>query len=176
MHAFRDGPVPVPADHGSTADAQPLRAWEMLMREGVAAARGGRFGAAEDLYQRALELARGLLYLDAPGGGHEDDRVAAFVVSRLNLADLYRDADRTDAAVAHLCAAHRTLMALLRNGQTPQALRQAAFRHSRETHAALLAHVAEYGGHPDIEAAVRAGCMPLAAQPPLAGLQGATLH
>ncbi len=39
-------------------------------------------------------------------------------------------------------------------------MQQAAFRHSRETHAALLSHLSEHGSHPALLNALRAGCMP----------------
>ena len=144
-----------------------LHAWEDLMRRGLEAARRGQPGLAEGLCLRALLIAQSLL----AGAGDEraDDRMAAFVVTHLNLADLHRDADRPHDAVDHLCAAHRTLMEMLRDARTDPALQQAAFRHSRETHAALLAHLGEHGSDPAIVAALRAGCMPF---PP----HGFTLH
>jgi hypothetical protein len=144
-----------------------LPAWERLMRRGVDASRRGHIVLAEGLYLQALGIAEPLL--EAGGSESADNRVAAFVVTHLNLADLHRDADRTEDAVAHLCTAHRTLMALLREGQTEPALQQAACRHSRETHAALISHLGEHGAHPAILAALRAGCMPF--PPP-----GVTLH
>jgi hypothetical protein len=123
-----------------------LPAWERLMRRGVDASRRGHIVLAEGFYQQALGIAQPLL--EAGEGGSADHRVAAFVVTHLNLADLHRDAERTDDAVGHLCTAHRTLMALLRDGQTEPALQQAACRHSRETHAALVLHLSEHGAHP----------------------------
>jgi hypothetical protein len=149
------------------ASAGGLPAWERLMRRGVDASRRGHLVLAEGLYLQALGIAQPLL--EAHGGESADNRVAAFVVTHLNLADLLRDAERTEEAVDHLCTAHRTLMALLRDGQTEPALQQAACRHSRETHAALVAHLSEHGAHPAILAALRAGCMPF--PPP-----GITLH
>ncbi len=147
-----------------------LREWEGLMRRGVDAARCGHAMLAEGLYLQALGIAQGLLEADARGHS-ADDRVAAFVVTHLNLADLHRDAEQTNEAVAHLCAAHRTLMALLRDAGTEPTLQQAACRHGRETHAALMAHLGEHGSHPAIVAALRAGCMPFPPPP-----HGITLH
>jgi hypothetical protein len=144
-----------------------LRTWERAMRRGVDAARGGHLRLAEDFYLQALGLAQPLL--DAGCAERADDRIAAFVVTHLNLSDLHRDAERTEDAVAHLCVAHCRLMALLRDPQAEPALQHAARRHSRETHAALVAHLGEHGGHPAILAALRAGCMPF--PPP-----GITLH
>lgn len=144
-----------------------LHAWERVMRRGVDAARCGQLLLAESLYLQALRLAQPLL--DAGCAGRADDRIAAFVVTHLNLSDLHRDAERSDDAVAHLCMAHCRLMALLRDPLAEPALQQAACRHSRETHAALVAHLGEHGIHPAILAALRAGCMPF--PPP-----GVTLH
>lgn len=149
-----------PADGG-------LLAWERLMRRGVDAARCGHLLLAEGLYLQALGVAQPLL--DTGCAERADDRIAAFVVTHLNLSDLHRDAERIEDAVAHLCVAHCRLMALLRDPQTEPALQQAACRHSRETHAALVVHLGEHGGHPAILAALRAGCMPF--PPP-----GVTLH
>jgi hypothetical protein len=70
-----------------------LRTWERLMRRGLDAARG--------------ECA--------------DDRIAAFVVTHLNLSDLRRDAERIEDAVAHLgehCG-HPAILAALRAGCMP---------------------------------------------------------
>ena len=144
-----------------------LRAWERVMRRGVDAARCGHLLLAEALYLQALGLTQPLL--DAGCAERADDRIAAFVVTHLNLSDLHRDAERTEDAVAHLCVAHCRLMALLRDPFAEPALQQAACRHSRETHAALVAHLGEHGVHPTILAALRAGCMPF--PPP-----GITLH
>ena len=144
-----------------------LRAWERVMRRGVDAARCGQVMLAEGLYLQALDLAQPLL--DAGCAECADDRIAAFVVTHLNLSDLHRDAERIEDAVAHLCVAHCRLMALLRDPLVEPALQQAACRHSRETHAALVAHLGEHGGHPAILAALCAGCMPF--PPP-----GVTLH
>lgn len=56
-------------------------------------------------------------------------------------------------------------MRLLCDPQAGIDLRQAALRHSRETHAALLAHLQTHGPHPAIARALRAGCLALAVGP-----------
>lgn len=135
-----------------------LPEWERLMRGACDAMRRGQAALAESTCLQALAIAQALL---ASGDvACADDRVAAFVVTHLQLSDLHREADHAHAAAAYLCTAHCTLMALLRSAATEPALQQAAFRHSRETHAALLAHLAEHGSDPAIVAALRAGCMP----------------
>ncbi|MDO9438456.1 hypothetical protein [Hydrogenophaga sp.] len=153
----------------ASASAHLLGNWETLMREGVQASRGGNAATARRLYLQALDIAQTLLAFQACDGSGADNRVAAFVVSHLNLADAYRDADQTPQALAHVCNAHHTLMALMRDAEASPALQQAARRHSRDTHTALLDHLALHGSHPDIEAALRAGCMPYP-------WPGATLH
>jgi len=146
-----------------------LPEWESLMRGACDARRRGQAALAEAGCRQALTVAQGLL--SHGEAACADDRVAAFVVTHLQLADLQRDAERIHDAAAHLCAAHCTLMALLRSPATEPLLQQAAFRHSRETHAALLAHLAEHGSDPAIVAALRAGCMPFSH-----AAHGATLH
>ena len=145
-----------------------LRAWERVMRRGVDAARGGQLLLAEGLYLQALGLAQPLL--DAGCAERADDRIAAFVVTHLNLADLHNDLDEPQAAVVHLCGAHETLMALMRDPAGDHDMQQAAFRHSKATHTALLDHLSEHGSHPAVLDALRAGCMPF----PLT--RGHTLH
>lgn len=146
-----------------------LPEWEGLMRGVGDAMRRGQAVLAETTCLQALAIAQALLM--AGDTARADDRMAAFVVTHLQLADLCRNADREHQAVAHLCTAHCTLMALLRSVTADPALQQAAFRHSRETHAALLAHLAEHGSDPAIVAALRAGCMPFSH-----AAHGATLH
>jgi hypothetical protein len=138
--------------------APGLVEWQSLMRRGCDAARCGNTALAGHLYQQSLVIAQSLM---AHGRGFSaDDRLAAFVVTHLNLADLHNDLEEPHAAVAHLCGAHETLMALVRDPHGDHDMQQAAFRHSRETHAALLSHLSEHGSHPAVLDALRAGCMP----------------
>ncbi len=144
--------------HDAAAPAAGLAEWQSLMQRGCDAARCGNTALAGHLFQQSLVIAQSLM---THGGGFSaDDRLAAFVVSRLNLADLHNDLDEPQATVAHLCGAHETLMALVRDPSGDHDMQQAAFRHSRETHAALLAHLNEHGSHPAVLDALRAGCMP----------------
>jgi len=149
-----------------------LGEWEHLTRQALAAERCGQGALAGCLHRRALVLALSLLQSGRASGPSADSRMAAFVVTHLNLADLHACAGEIDAAVDHLGAAHRTLMALLRDAQAGPALQQAALRHSRETHAALLAHLSAHGSHPGIVAALQAGIQPF----PLAAQHAITVH
>ncbi len=152
------------------AAAQPsLADWQVLMRAGVEHVSGGRFAHADRCYAEALAIARALLLRSIAGDEAEagaervhDDRVAAFVVTRLNMADLCMALGERHAAVAHRCIAHRTLMTLLRSDKVAPALQQAALRHSRQTHVALLDHVAVHGSHPDVDVALRTAPQPAA--------------
>ncbi len=96
-----------------------LRAWERVMRRGVDAARCGHLLLAEGLYLQALGLAQPLL--GAGCAERPDDRIAAFVVTHLNLSDLHRDAERIEDAVAHLGehGVHPAILAALRAGCMP---------------------------------------------------------
>ena len=149
----------------STATLPGLQEWEHLMRQAVDATRFGNAATAERLYREALFIAEAVLddaACECPthAGACADDRVAAFVVTHLNLSELLVDADCAAEAIAGLCTAHRRLMALLRHPNTSPAMQLAACRHSRETHAALLSHLTGPDNHPAIVAALQAGCMP----------------
>lgn len=100
--------------------------------------------------QQALVLA--LRIVQAPPAGREDDCIAALVVSHLNLADLQAEAGALDASAQLLCSVHATLLGLMADGSQGTALQRAAWRHSRESHAALLRHVQAHGPHPDTTA------------------------
>ncbi|MGB3071862.1 MAG: hypothetical protein WBC18_25180 [Ottowia sp.] len=139
-----------------------LPEWKALMRRGMNADRGRAPEQAQALYLLARDIAQTLLEGSADPMP-ADDRVAAFVVTHLNLSDSFSDAGQPEAAVPHLCSAHRKLIALLVVDGVASDLRQAAWRHSRETHAALIQHLSEYGDHPDIMAALHTGCIPMTA-------------
>lgn len=129
------------------------------MVRGTAAARQGQVLLALASFQQALGLARALL--EVPGE-RCDDCVAALVVSHHKLAEVQSDAGGSDLAAAQLALAHETLMHLLCNAAARGALRQAALRRCRETHAALLRYIEAHGPHPTIARALRAGCLGLA--------------
>ncbi len=136
-----------------------LHEWKALMDQGLHASRGHEPAQAQMLYRHALAFAQQLLAGPA-GQVTDDDRVAAFVVTSLNLAESLVDMEQMAEAVLCLSGAHRTLMALLRNETTSMSLQQAICRHGRETHAALVRHWSEHGVHPEIMVALRDGCMP----------------
>ncbi|MBW8466261.1 hypothetical protein [Acidovorax sp.] len=134
------GLLPVPAT---------LPQWERTMQ---------RARAAGQMGQMAMALALALrLVQQTPPAGREDDCIAALVVSHLNVADLQVQAAEPDAAARLLGRAHGLLRSLVADGRCGAALRQAAWRHGRETHAALLAHVRSHGSHPAITQALAGG-------------------
>jgi len=126
-----------------------LARWEHAMRSARAARELGQLRLAAACQHQALALSLRLLE-QAPPPGREDDCVAALVVSHLNLADLQAQAAALDDAAQLLCRAHALLLGLMADARHGTPLRQAAWRHSRETHAALLQHLRAHGPHPAI--------------------------
>ncbi|MFT3814670.1 MAG: hypothetical protein QM740_15040 [Acidovorax sp.] len=112
-----------------------LDEWERLTRAGLEASRAHCVVHALAWHRQALRVAHQLM--EAQAGVAEDDRLAAFVVAHLNLADCHADMNQPDAAAECLHCAHHTLLALLRDEAQPEPMRQAAARHVRETFAAL---------------------------------------
>lgn len=134
----------------------PFAPWHGAMARGATAARQGWLLLALASYQEALAIARALLRVQ---DGRSDDRVAALVVAHHQLAETQADAGAAELAATHLALAHETLMGLLCDPDAGGELQQAALRHSRETHAALLLHLQRHGPHPTITRALRAGCL-----------------
>lgn len=130
-----------------------LPLWERTMQRAHAAERLGQVAMALAYQQQALALSLRVLQ-QVPPVGREDDCVAALVVSHLNVADWQAQAAELDAAAHLRCRVHALLQGLLADGRHSPALREAAVRHSRETLAALFAHVAHHGPHPAIALAL----------------------
>lgn len=120
----------------NTAHHPLLQEWQRLTREGLEAHRAHCVVHALVWHQRALQVAHQLMEL--PADVADDDRLAAFVVAHLNLADCHADMNQPAAAADCVGCAHRRLLALLHDEAQPPTLRQAAARHLRETLAALL--------------------------------------
>lgn len=143
----------------SASVAQPpatLPQWERAMQRARAAGQMGQMVMALALEQQALALSLRLVQ-QTPPAGREDDCIAALVVSHLNVADGQVQAADPDAAARLLSRAHGLLQSLVADGRAGAALRQAALRHGRETHAALLAHVRSHGPHPAISQVLAVG-------------------
>lgn len=84
------------------------------------------------------------------------DRLAAFVVAHLNIADCYADMGQPSSAAECLSCAHHKLMALLHGDTVPESLQIAASRQLHQTYAALSEHRAKHGEHPLVERALNA--------------------
>ncbi|QJE02814.1 DUF2753 family protein [Massilia forsythiae] len=134
-----------------------LPRWEAVTRKAIALMRSAGAGPALADHECALAIACRLI--DAPPSGRAQDCVAALVVSHHNLADLWRARGDTGGAAAHLCRAHEALLALASDDGRDACLRQAALRHLRETHLALVAHAARHGPHDRITRALRQGML-----------------
>jgi hypothetical protein len=129
-----------------------LQPWHNVTARGVRAARQGRLMLALVSHQQALRIAQDLLAMPT--------------AQRADRAELQSDAGGTDLAAAQLARAHEVLMRLLCDPSVCRALRRAALRHSHVTHAGLLRYLHEYGPHPAITRALRAGCLSVATGSP----------
>lgn len=162
MNPFSSQPSAIAAAASSPLSAPPTLAhWERVTRHALVAARLGQVVLALANSWEALAIAQQLV--EQPSPTRADDCVAALVVSHHNLADLHLQEGALDAAAGQLCRAHEALMALLQDSDRPTAIQQAAWRHSRETHAGLLGFLTEHGPHPAISRGLHAGCLAFAA-------------
>lgn len=147
--------------------------WTQAMHRATAAHHTGQVVLALSHYQAALSMAQGLVEGRAAVGrlapalseAEVEARICAFVSSHRCLACLQAEAGSPEAAAGTLAQAHMALLSLVQRCPHTDAWHRAAVWHCRETHAALLAHWAQHGGHADIERALRAGCLPLSTQP-----------
>ncbi|HEK1691086.1 hypothetical protein PpSQ1_08730 [Pseudomonas putida] len=107
----------------------------------------GELVDARELYLQALALAQVLFER-----WHDvEEAVAAFVVAHHNLADLHLRLNQPQESADYLCAAHQRLLQASQQARLPQALRDAALRHSGRTYTQLLSFIAEYGQYPRTE-------------------------
>ena len=149
----------------------PMPEWTQTMRRATQAQHTGQWVLALAQFQMALAQARALLCWH-PGGekgtatvddAQADARVCAFVSSHRCLADLQTEGGSPELAASTLAQAHTTMLSLLQAHPSAGAWHRAAAWHSRDTHAALMAHWADHGPHPHIDRALRAGCLALTA-------------
>jgi hypothetical protein len=150
--------------YNPVANGPSLSLWEALTRQGMNAASEQQKATAFTAYEHALTIARRLI--EAPPPGRDEDCIAALVVSHQNLADLHADQGNHDDAARLLCQAHEFLIALSLNAERPATLRRIALRHSRETHVALIRHLARYGQHPLIARTLDDASLALSASGP----------
>ena len=133
----------------SSAPGRPapgyLGKWQAQMACSVNALQQGDFQCALGHLMQAGILAKAILS-DPSRRISDDDRVAAYVVTHLNLADVSVQENYGELALDYLCRAYRALATLIADQQAAISLRQSAFRHIRELRAALARFSA---GHAD---------------------------
>ncbi|AIR88023.1 DUF2753 family protein [Pseudomonas cremoricolorata] len=107
----------------------------------------GELVDAREHYLQALALAQVLFER-----WHDvDEAVAVFVIAHHNLADLHLRLNQPHESADYLCSAHQRLLQASQEARLPQALREAALRHSARTYTELLNFIAEYGQYPRTE-------------------------
>ena len=125
------------SDH-HLADASPLLLlgeWKRLTSVGLEASRTHCAAHALAWHVQALRISHRLLQCPEADIA-ADDRLAAFVVGHLNIADCYASLNQPGAAAECVNCAHRKLISLLQDQATPEPLRQAAYRQLHQTFAA----------------------------------------
>ena len=125
---------------GKTWAADLLSAWKQQTRTALAATLEHRHLSALEHYRHAQQLGLQLLVAES-GDIADDDRIAAYVVAHLNLADALAEADRPGAASECLHEAQQALMPFLQQDSTSQSMNLAIHRHLPQ----LLAARAEHG-------------------------------
>ena len=152
-----------PRDAAASRAASPLAEWEALTRAACQAQAAQRLEQALAGHVRALWAAEALLE-GPPLHSHPDDCLAALVVSHHSLSDLYRLRGQLLPAVTHICAPHELLLRLA--ADAPPAVQEAAWRHLRQTRAALLEWLRLHGPHPRIDECTRMWPRPAGADAP----------
>jgi hypothetical protein len=126
-----------------------LELWKLAISAANNAFIHGQQSKAFSHYGAALGLAKtgveGLLAAqDVQGLLAEAERqIAALVVTRHNLADLYRHSSQLEAAITHLCDAHETLFQLFHHPHYD--IRELAQRHLRVTYQELMTFTQRHG-------------------------------
>lgn len=147
---------PMPAPFSAAPWAAPSD-WSVPLARGKAAHRDGQLLTAMSFYRQALARARQAL--DSPQPEVAGAAVGALVSGSEGLAVLNEEQDRPDLAVQVLSALHETLLAMVRDDAPGTPRRRAALWHSQCSHGALVALAEAYGWSPEVEAAVRRGCL-----------------
>lgn len=124
------------AHDSANASVLPLlEEWKRLTQAGLQASRAHCAAHALTWHVKALRVANRLL-LQPFDGVADDDRLAAFVVAHLNIADCYTDMGQHSEAAECVDCAHHRLLRFLQDEATPYPLRQAAYRQLHQTFAA----------------------------------------
>ena len=121
-----------------------MQHWKRTIEQANRCFNLGEWVEARELYPQALALAQVLFERWAD----PDEAVAACVISHHNLADLHLSLGQPEESAEYLCAIHQRLLQTLQDPRLPDALRQAALRHSNKTYAQLLSFISEHGEYP----------------------------
>lgn len=133
----------------------PLQHWQALTRQANAAFALGQLDQATAVYRQALGIAGRLLKADLP----PDDAIAAYTVSRLNLAEAHDRAGDAERAAKELVGAHLRLLKMALDPSLPQDWRDAALCHSQRSHLELQ-HFLRTHEHPGIARLLQASHPP----------------
>jgi len=126
-----------------------LELWKLEISAANNAFIHGQHSKAFSHYEAALGLAKtgveGLLAAQEVLNmlAEAERQIAALVVTRHNLADLYRQSGLLDKAIAHLCDAHETLFQLFHHPHGD--IRELAQRHLRITYQELMTFTQRHG-------------------------------
>lgn len=142
-------------DPHTAQDDSTFHAWEQLARRALQFSQHGKIESAMALQINALQVAARLL-VGPMLYAHPDRCMAAWVVSHHNVAQLLEQRQQLVLALDYLCDAHIGLRSIQSAPATAPEVQQAALRHMRETHAALLQWHSRYGSCTCIDAALRA--------------------
>lgn len=121
-----------------------MQHWKSIIEHANRCFNLGEWVEARELYLQALALAQVLFERWAD----PDEAVAAYVISHHNLADLHLSLGQPEESAEYLCAVHQRLLQAIQESRLPEALRQAALRHSNKTYAELLSFISEHGEYP----------------------------
>lgn len=126
-----------------------LESWKLEINAANNAFIHGQHVRAFEHYEAALTLAKSgvsdLLGREAVEDllAEAERQIAALVVTRHNLADLFRQSGQLEQAIEHLCDAHEALFQLLHH--TDLVLRAIAQRHLKITYRELMTFIQRHG-------------------------------
>nr|WP_314483427.1 hypothetical protein [uncultured Pseudomonas sp.] len=124
-----------------------MQHWKRITQRANQLFSEGELVDAREHYLQALALAQVLFER-----WHDvDEAVASLVIAHHNLADLHLRLQQPHESADYLCAAHQRLLQASQDARLPQALRDAALRHSGRTYTELLSFIAEHGQYPRTE-------------------------
>ncbi len=125
-----------------------MQRWKRLILKGNRSFELGRVAQARSAYAEALFEAERLLNDWADG----NDAMAAYVTTRLNLADLFDSIDEPERALRHLKTAHARLLRLVAQAGDQPARLLSALRHCQRTRTELLRYALVHGLDDPIDA------------------------